>query len=120
MAGVSFDDQPHFASSFEVQGIAGGQSQGNIHFHTAVDAGGDEHIPPLQGDQLTYNHVTSAEAYRIYDGQQNVAGTNSDAEMRAGFGANQRRSQENGIIRLAARPPASRHPASHGAAILVH
>ena len=98
MTGVGFDDQPDFASGFELQGVAGGEGQVNVHRDAAIDARGNDHVATLQRDQPAGDYVAGAESYRFYDSQQNVAGANSDAQARAGLGSNQRRLQKNGTI----------------------
>jgi hypothetical protein len=44
MAGVRFDDQPHFAARRELQRIAGCQGEVDFHLDPALYAGGDDHV----------------------------------------------------------------------------
>jgi len=97
MAGVGFDHQPDFFSRFELQGFARGQGEMDFQFHAAVYSGRNDHIPAFEQKQAAGNYVSCAQADRRRNGQQNVAGTDTDAESRSHFGAHQRRFQWDGL-----------------------
>src|SRR5580693_7216595 len=83
MAGVRFDHQPHLLAWGELQGIAGGQSEVDFQFDSALHPGHDDYI-------------AGAESDRRGCGQKDVSGANSDAKLRAHAAAYERGFEQQG------------------------
>ena len=47
MAGVSLDDEPHFAARYKLQRIASGEREVNFHLDAAIDSSRDDYISSL-------------------------------------------------------------------------
>src|SRR5580692_10786936 len=108
MTGMSFDHQPHLAALGKLQGVPGRQGKVNVHLDSTIDVGGNNHVAPLQGNQPPSKHVTGAESYGLYDGQQNIARPNPYTEVCAWFRANQGRLQQDEASLVTARQRPSR------------
>ena len=80
MAGVRLDHQPDFLAWREVKGVAGGERQVDFHVHPAVHAGGDDYVALLQRRDATVKDVSRAEPCGQGGRQQDVAGSDADAE----------------------------------------
>jgi hypothetical protein len=87
---MGFDDQPHVFTGLELEGVAGGQGQVDFHFDSAPHAGGDDYVALLERCDAARDYVSCAQANRRGGGQQDVAGTDPDAEGRAYAAADQR------------------------------
>ncbi len=110
MTGIGFHDQPHCAARFELQGVAGGQSELNFHFHPAIDSGRDHHVPLLERNHFPGDDIASAEPIGFGGREQNVAGPDPDAQVGTDFCPHQRGLQFN---------LAMGNAAGHGAAMLI-
>lgn len=86
-AGMSLDHQPHLLAGSELQSVASSQRKVNFHLHTTVHARGNDHVALLQRDDISFDHVSGAQANRRDYRQQNVPGVNPDSELRTNFGS---------------------------------
>ena len=95
MAGVSFDHEPHLLSRGELQRIAGGQGEVDFHFDSVLHSGHDDYIALLERGNAAGDYIASAQSDGRVCGQQNVAGADSDAELRAHAAADERGFKEH-------------------------
>src|SRR5882762_11900280 len=89
MAGVGFDHQPDVASGVQLKRVASGERQMNFDFDPAIDAGAYDYVTLLEGSKSSRNDVAGAQPHGRNNGQKNIPGADSDAQLRAHLGPHQ-------------------------------
>ncbi len=84
---MSLDDKPNFAAIGQLQGVAGGQGELDDDFNPWVSltphARQDDGVATLKGNDLSGKYVAGTDFARFAGGEQNIAGTDTDAETSA-------------------------------------
>ncbi len=90
MAGVGFDDDPHFLPLRKFERVPGGE--GEVHLKSdapTIHCRGNDHIAAIERANHSWQNIAGAQASRSFSGKQQITSMDSDAKRRAGIGMDQ-------------------------------